>query len=210
MAKKDHSTTDIVLSNPTNPNDKDTDSLVGLLELLPDKTVEYLKKNKPKINLYVQSFINGFSGSIIICNDNCPYGKRCPFIENDNAPIGSFCPLEIGFMYSRVEKYIASGNFTDQFEILKVNELVSLELIENRLKAMIANDGIIYDQVIGVGAKSESIIYGPQLNPLLTQLTIIGKKKDDLAKSLNLFKKTNTKDTDNTFQEMVNQMEQVK
>jgi len=201
----DNNINSIVLSNDIT---SDT-TLIELLDLLPESTKSAMAAKGNNINLYIKSFVQGLSGTILICNPaKCPYAELCPFNKISEAPAGHFCPLETTFVHIRRAKYITDYTPDDTFAVVKIHDLVSLELIENRIKAMLASEGLMIEEVRGVAPKTGEAVMGRGQHPLLVQLFSISKRKDNLLKTLGINKKEADTDWKKKMTEAIIQMDE--
>lgn len=127
----------------------------------------------------------------IICKaDDCPYSESCSLLPYDLAPEGEFCPVEIAKIEALVQGYYSDFeldemSFTDRS---LVNEVVGLDIMIDRCKALMAKEGTpVVDIVIGV-AENGAEIHQPAVSKSIEAYEKLTKRKDQ---KLQFLAKTN-------------------
>lgn len=127
----------------------------------------------------------------IICKaDDCPYSDSCSLLPYDLAPEGEFCPVEIAKIEALVQGYYSDFeldemSFTDRS---LVNEVVGLDIMIDRCKALMAKEGTpVVDIVIGV-AENGAEIHQPAVSKSIEAYEKLTKRKDQ---KLQFLAKTN-------------------
>ena len=127
----------------------------------------------------------------IICKaDSCPYSDSCSLLPYDLAPEGEFCPVEIAKIEALVQGYYSDFDldemsFTDRS---LVNEVVGLDIMIDRCKALMAKEGTpVVDIVIGV-AENGAEIHQPAVSKSIEAYEKLTKRKDQ---KLQFLAKTN-------------------
>ena len=127
----------------------------------------------------------------IICKaDDCPYSDSCSLLPYDLAPAGEFCPVEIAKIEALVQGYYSDFeldemSFTDRS---LVNEVVGLDIMIDRCKALMAKEGTpVVDIVIGV-AENGAEIHQPAVSKSIEAYEKLTKRKDQ---KLQFLAKTN-------------------
>lgn len=127
----------------------------------------------------------------IICKaDDCPYSESCSLLPYDLAPEGEFCPVEIAKIEALVQGYYSDFeldemSFTDR---ALVNEVVGLDIMIDRCKALMAKEGTpVVDIVIGV-AENGAEIHQPAVSKSIEAYEKLTKRKDQ---KLQFLAKTN-------------------
>jgi len=127
----------------------------------------------------------------ILCKgDNCPYSESCSLLPYDLAPLGEFCPVEIAKIEALVQGYYSDFDldemsFTDRS---LVNEVVGLDIMIDRCKALMAKEGTpVVDVVIGISEHGEEIRQ-PAVAKSVEAYEKLTKRKDQ---KLQLLAKTN-------------------
>lgn len=127
----------------------------------------------------------------IICrSDDCPYADSCSLLSYDLAPAGEFCPTEIAKIEALVQGYYSDFeldemSFTDRS---LVNEVVALDIMIDRCKALMAKEGTpVVDIVIGI-AENGTEIRQPAVSKSIEAYEKLTKRKDQ---KLQFLAKTN-------------------
>lgn len=127
----------------------------------------------------------------IICKaDSCPYSESCSLLSYDLAPEGEFCPVEIAKIEALVQGYYSDFeldemSFTDRS---LVNEVVGLDIMIDRCKALMAKEGTpVIDVVIGI-AENGAEIRQPAVSKSIEAYEKLTKRKDQ---KLQFLAKTN-------------------
>lgn len=127
----------------------------------------------------------------ILCKgDDCPYSESCALLPYNLAPFGEFCPIEIAKIEALVKGYYSDFeldemSFTDR---ALVNEVVGLDIMLERCKALMAKEGTpVIDVVIGLSEHGEEIRQ-PAVSKSIEAYEKLTKRKDQ---KLQLLAKTN-------------------
>lgn len=127
----------------------------------------------------------------IICkSDDCPYSESCSLLPYDLAPVGEFCPVEIAKIEALVQGYYSDFeldemSFTDRS---LVNEVVALDIMIDRCKALMAKEGTpVVDVVIGI-TENGAEIRQPAVSKSIEAYEKLTKRKDQ---KLQFLAKTN-------------------
>jgi len=127
----------------------------------------------------------------IVCRGSgCPYSESCALLPYDLAPEGELCPIEISKIEALVQGYYSDFeldemSFTDR---ALVNEVVSLDIMLERCKALMAKEGTpVVDVVIGISEHGEEIRQ-PAVSKSIEAYEKLTKRKDQ---KLQLLAKTN-------------------
>lgn len=127
----------------------------------------------------------------IICKtDDCPYAESCSLLPYDLAPAGEFCPIEIAKIEALVQGYYSDFDLDDMSftDRAIVNEVVGLDIMIDRCKALMAKEGTpVVDIVIGV-AENGAEIHQPAVSKSIEAYEKLTKRKDQ---KLQFLAKTN-------------------
>jgi len=172
--------------------DEKVDVLSDVISQLPDNTRAALlnKKNK-RVSTFVRAFVTGFVGNIHICNpEECPY-TNCPLKEDGVAPEGYFCPMELISTDSNVSRLVDDLEPDNILDRIKIIDLVSTQLLQNRVMATIVKDGFTIDDpkaVLHVGKKGKGLEFIDTINrhPLFDVYLRLQTSKEKLYKLLEI------------------------
>ena len=127
----------------------------------------------------------------IVCKgEQCPYSETCAMLPYDLAPVGDFCPIEITKIETLIQGYVSDFDldemsFTDR---ALVNEVVSLDIMLDRCKALMAREGTpVVDVTIGISEHGEEVRQ-PSVSKSIEAYEKLTKRKDN---KLMMLAKTN-------------------
>lgn len=98
--------------------------------------------------------------------DSCPYSESCHLLSYNLAPVGEYCPIETAQIETRYLEYSAdfkldNASFTDRN---LVAEIVNLDILIERCKALMAKEGVpVVDVVAGIAENGEAF-YRPEVS----------------------------------------------
>lgn len=132
----------------------------------------------------VCSMSHGLYGRIpLICRgEKCPYAESCALVRNGLAPPGEYCPMETTMIEQRVVEYtqdfdLNNASFTDRN---LVSEIINLDIIIERCKALMANEQtLIVDVVTGVTEDGESYTH-PEVSKAFEIYERAQKRRNEL------------------------------
>lgn len=184
----------MLLPVDTNTAEEYDTKLSNFLESLPDNPWGLSKKGLAarKAAKALNAVKTGMYASVpITCKgDSCPYSESCSMLSYDLAPVGEPCPVEIAKIESLIQGYISDFDldemsFTDK---ALVNEVVSLDIMLERCKALMAKEGApVLDIVIGISEHGDEIRQ-PAVSKSIEAYEKLTKRKDN---KLMMLAKTN-------------------
>ena len=155
-----------------------------LLDQLPQNTRKYLTTGDPKMWSFVNAFIQGYAGTIKICNPiDCEF-RNCPLKAANVAPDGNFCPLDIIYVDHHLEIYKNNFDLVTAADIIRVIDLVTTQLLQNRALASISNEGLLIDTPKVVIQKDGKVVNAPEAHPLLDVYNKLQQAKERILKAL--------------------------
>ena len=123
----------------------------------------------------------------MICSGpKCPVAKSCYLEEIGKAPIGCRCPLELAMMNKWKDDYLTTlgASWEDKIERQAIMDLVETEIFRARANGIIATEGFILENVIGVNSETGEPIYTKQKHIALGVADQMSKRQERILKSL--------------------------
>lgn len=133
----------------------------------------------------------------LICKgETCPYAENCPLLPYDLAPCSEYCPIETAQIELRAVRYaedfeLESASFTDR---VLVNEIVSMDIMLERCKALMAKEGTPVIEIVAGIAESGDEIRQPAVSKAWEAYEKISKRRND-AYQLMMATRRDKKDT---------------
>lgn len=145
----------------------------------------------------------------IICKgEACPYSKSCQLLPYDLAPEGEYCPVEIAQIDIRATGYAQDIDYDEASFVDRnlMNELVTLDILLERCKALMAKEGTpVVDVAIGVDQEGNEIDQ-PAVSKSWEAYEKISKKRDQTYQLLMLTRKDKKDKGEDTDKENVSYM----
>ena len=136
----------------------------------------------------------------LVCRgENCPYADQCKLLPYGMAPEGEYCAEELAQIDLRAMGYSLDvgydeASFTDKN---LVSELIMLDIMLERCKALLAKDGTpVIDVAIGVD-KDGNEIRQPSVSKAWDMYERVSKKRDATYQLLMMTRKDKSKKKDN-------------
>ena len=141
---------------------------------------------------------NGLYAKVpLVCKgDACPYADQCLLLPSDLAPEGEYCPTELAQIDIRQKGYaddigLEDSSFTDK---VLMGELVTLDIILERCKALMAKDGTpVIQMSIGVDQEGNEIDQ-PAVSKAWEAYERVSKRRDAVYSNLMLTRKDHKND----------------
>ncbi len=127
----------------------------------------------------------------LICNDNCPFKKKCPIVQNKiQLPFGKPCPVEISVMGQYKDELalslgIDATSVGAAFDRKLLDDLAFIHMIKMRLGIEMSetDPDIAKERVVGYSPQGEAV-YGTVLNPRLGVLERLMKLEKQIMTEL--------------------------
>ena len=184
----------MLLPADTNQEEDYSSKLAGFLATLPDNPWGLSKKGLAarKAAVALNAVKTGMYAPVpITCKgDSCPYSESCAMLPYDLAPEGEPCPVEIAKIEALIQGYISDFDLDDMSftDRALVNEVVSLDIMLDRCRALMAKEGTpVLDVVIGISEHGEEIRQ-PAVSKSIEAYEKLTKRKDN---KLMMLAKTN-------------------
>lgn len=166
--------------------------LAPLAESLNDRLRQELKLTPLEVKLVAkaleaQIYLGDQAALPMIClGPKCPVAASCPLQQIDKAPIGQRCPIELTMMSKWVSDYTKSldADWTDKVERQAVMDLVEADILSMRANGILAAEGFILENAVGVSETTGNAIYRKEKHVALEVKDMIHKRKERLLKSL--------------------------
>jgi hypothetical protein len=144
--------------------------------------IERLKKELHTM-LY---FGPGASLPMICAGPKCCMAKSCYLEEIGKSPIGSRCPLELAKMNKWKDDYLVTlgASWENKIERQAIIDLVETEIMRSRANGIIATEGFIMENVIGVNSETGEPIYTKQKHVALEVSDQMSKRQERILRSL--------------------------
>jgi hypothetical protein len=114
--------------------------------------------------------------------DACPYAESCHLLGYNLAPVGEYCPIETAQIEKRYMEYsidfgLDESSFTDRN---MVAEIINLDIMIERCKALIAKEGVPVVDVIAGLAENGEAYYQPQVSKYWEAYERANKRRNEL------------------------------
>lgn len=141
---------------------------------------------------------NGLYAKVpLVCKaDACPYAEQCQLLPYDLAPEGEYCPTELAQIDIRQKGYaedigLEDSSFTDK---VLMSELVTLDIILERCKSLMAKDGTpVIQMSIGVDQEGNEIDQ-PAVSKAWEAYERVSKRREAVYSNLMLTRKDHKND----------------
>lgn len=112
--------------------------------------------------------------------DQCPVRMICPLYAKNQHPLGEKCPVEANWVSDKMQSIMHElGVDSDNFlELSQVRSLVDLEIQYMRAGGMLADEGFITDEVVGVSPTGKPITKKSLALPVAYQESLLKRMKD--------------------------------
>lgn len=123
---------------------------------------------------------------MVCCGPKCPIASTCPLQQIEKAPLGQRCPMEMALMGTWKAQYEQSleADWNDKVERQAVMDLVEADILSARANGMIAVEGFIMENAIGVSETTGEAILRKEKHIALEVKDMIHRRKERLLKSL--------------------------
>lgn len=167
-------------------------ALKDLYEHLPEKQRAEMKLTPVEVQkvtkaLESQVYLGEHAALPMVClGPKCPVAKTCPLQQIAKAPIGALCPIEIVMMNKWKDGYASSleADWNDKMERQAIMDLVESDVLQSRANGIIAVEGFIMENVVGISENTGEPIYRKEKHVALEVKDMIHKRKERLLKSL--------------------------
>jgi len=170
---------------------------------VPAKKIEEMglsKKEQERLRNSIISLRHGAHASMPLrCGGSkCPAVRQCPFTEfNQTArgqeidqmasrwPLLEPCPIESVVLGLKLSDLVQEYEVTeeDTTDLAIISKIAELEMLDARLSASLATDGIIFEEIALVDPKGNAIM-GKKIHPALEAKEKIGRQLSDLRKAM--------------------------
>jgi len=125
--------------------------------------------------------------------EDCPYANSCSLLEYDLAPFGEPCPIEVANIELRFAGYnkdfdLEEASFTDKN---LVSEIINLDIMIERTKALIAKEGVPVIDVIAGIAENGEVYTRPEISKFLDAHDKLLTKRNNLYQLMMATRKDN-------------------
>ncbi len=135
-----------------------------------------------------QKFYLGDHASLpMVClGPKCMMRENCPLQAIGKAPVGQMCPIEMALMSTWKAQYESSlgADWNDKVERQAVMDLVEADILSARANSIIAVEGFIMENAIGVSEETGEAIMRKEKHVALDVKDMVHKRKERLLKSL--------------------------
>lgn len=150
--------------------------------LLSPIQVERLKRE-----LTTQAYFGSAASLPMVCKGpQCPLAKTCMLEQVGKAPIGDKCPIELLLMNKWKDEYVATlgVSWEDKIERQAIMDLVETEIMRARANGIIAEEGFILENPVGVNPDTGMPIMAKQKHIALEVADQMSKRQERLLRSL--------------------------
>jgi hypothetical protein len=134
----------------------------------------------------------------LVCKaEDCPYKETCQLLAYNLAPLGEPCPMEVAQIELRYVGYdddfkLDEASFTDR---CLVSEIINCDVMIERLKALLAKEGVpVIDVISGITEQGEEYTH-PEVSKYLEAYDRVTKKRNEYYQLMMATRKDNKKDT---------------
>jgi len=123
---------------------------------------------------------------MVCCGPKCPIAATCPLQQIEKAPMGQRCPMEMALMGTWKAQYEGSleADWNDKVERQAVMDLVEADILSARANGIIAVEGFIMENAIGISEATGEPIFRKEKHVALEVKDMIHRRKERLLKSL--------------------------
>lgn len=144
-----------------------------------------------RIKKYVLRMSCGSSAYMaLICRGSlCIYRSSCVLLRKDSnlpAPEGKECPFEKILAKKWFDDYRDALNIdvNDRVEASQINDLIEIEIMKSRINAILAEEGIKIDAIVGIDPDTGSPLTAQQQHYAINIKDINDRRKDRILKAL--------------------------
>lgn len=100
-----------------------------------------------------------FANIPMVCKNSCPVRQDCPLYQKNQHPLGKKCPIEAAFVMDMAENIALqlAVDMDDFLELSQVRALVNQEVQYMRAQGMLAQEGMIQENTVGVDREGNEI-----------------------------------------------------
>lgn len=150
----------------------------------------YTAEEAKKIDAHLKKLSTGTTAMTPMwCGgDLCPFKQGCVFWQMGKAPVGLKCLVEVQLIKQKMIDYMTEYDVdpTNATEVAYVNELVELEIYDNRLSMNLAkadNVELVMDQMLGLDRDGD-VMSQRSISPFLDAKERIGNRKSKIHKMM--------------------------
>jgi hypothetical protein len=156
------------------------DDYVNQLELSESEIVD-LKKSLRKTILSDNQSI-----PMVCSGHKCVFGDICPLVKIDKPPVGKRCSIELLLLNKWKDEYVKSlkVDWNDKIERRLVEELLELDILSSRADSLLAVEGLIMENVIGISEQTGEAIYKKEKHIALDVKNMVSTRRSKLLKEM--------------------------
>ena len=166
------------------------------LELLVDQLPEDQKTSIKLTGLEIKRLISEIDAHLyygpaaslpMICQGPlCPIGHSCMLQGIRKAPIGAKCPIELTMINKWKDDYLSAlgASWDDKIERQAIMDLVETEVLRSRANGIIAKEGFIMENTIGINPDTGDPITSKQKHIAMEVNDQVARRQERLLKSL--------------------------
>lgn len=170
----------------------DVKELTALSEHLPDDLKVSIRLTPREVQrlkeeLASQLYFGPNASLPMICaGPKCPVAHSCMLQAIGKAPVGSRCPIELTMMNKWKDDYVEAlgASWEDKIERQAIMDLVETEIVRARANGIIAKEGFIMENTIGVNPDTGEPITTKIKHIALEVSDQLSRRQERLLKSL--------------------------
>lgn len=168
-------------------NDLSSNSEIkNFLSVLP---ATYAKKLSPEKIVEVRKYLHkrlhsDLAVPMVCLGKNCQFASQCPL--SDNAPVGELCPFEVAAAEKWRQDYIKSLSIRtdDKIEMILLNELVEIDILMARANMIIAQEGFVMENIIGINEQTGEPMYRKEEHVALGVKRMLTQERSKILKAM--------------------------
>jgi len=148
---------------------------------LTDQEIQQLKKDLKK-----KVLSQGFSVPMLCRGPLCIVADTCPLVAMGKPPISKKCPLESLLMNKWKDEYISSLqiDWNDKVERILASELIEIDILNARANTVLADEGFIMENAIGVNEQTGEPIINKQKHIALELKEMMYNRRSKVLKEM--------------------------
>lgn len=169
----------------------DDDSVAKLVQYCDEDYAASLSLTKEEIDNLKNSLnkdilSDDFSLPMICQGIECPMAHTCPLNKLNKAPIGKRCSIELLLVNKWKKEYVESLDidWNDHIERRMIIELVELDILTARANNVLAEEGFIMENAIGINEQTGAPIYKKEPHIALSLKDIVYKRRSKILKEM--------------------------
>jgi len=153
---------------------------IANMELSDDEVKRVKKAMKKNI------VSTGASVPMICRAEQCEFSKTCPLMEINKPPAGKICPVELYLLNKWKEEYKESlgVDWNDKVDRALTSELLELDIIGSRANSLLANEGLIMENVVGINEQTGEPVTRKEKHIALDVKEMVYKRRSKLLQEM--------------------------